>query len=213
LGNYAFYPNRDSLTYSKLYQLEEAENFIRTTLRHPEFCKKWQLVIEMGLTDTVNSYPTNHITYYEFFKKVLITNNLEEKERILIFLQLNSQRFINEGLSTPAFVLQKLLETQLSLRENDRDLVIMQHEIVYTLANQQYKTTSTLTVKGENSQTTAMAKTVGIALGVAAKFILEGKINEVGLHIPIKPSIYLPMLDGLKEAGICFTEQTTNYPL
>jgi hypothetical protein len=30
-----------------------------------------------------------------------------------------------------------------------------------------------------------MAKTVGLPLGIAATLLLEGKINETGLHIPI----------------------------
>jgi hypothetical protein len=34
-----------------------------------------------------------------------------------------------------------------------------------------------------------MAKTVGLPLGIAAKLILEGNINETGLQIPILPSI------------------------
>ncbi|WP_262915450.1 saccharopine dehydrogenase C-terminal domain-containing protein [Niabella ginsengisoli] len=40
LGQYAFYPNRDSSAYATLYGLEEADTFIRTTLRHPDFCKR-----------------------------------------------------------------------------------------------------------------------------------------------------------------------------
>jgi hypothetical protein len=42
IGPLAYYPNRDSLSYIPVYELEEAETFIRTTLRHPDFCKGWK---------------------------------------------------------------------------------------------------------------------------------------------------------------------------
>ena len=63
---------------------------------------------------------------------------------------------------------------------------------------------STLIVKGEDSLHTAMARTVGLPLGIAAKLILEGKIVLSGLHIPILPEIYDPVLAELEKEGICF---------
>jgi saccharopine dehydrogenase-like NADP-dependent oxidoreductase len=61
-------------------------------------------------------------------------------------------------------------------------------------------------VKGENNIRTAMAKTVGLPLGIAAKFILEGKIRETGLRIPVTASIYDPVLNELARHGIDFKE-------
>ena len=46
-----------------------------------------------------------------------------------------------------------------------------------------------------------MAKTVGLPLGIAAKLILENKIQLTGLHIPIIPEIYEPVLKELETAG------------
>ena len=65
---------------------------------------------------------------------------------------------------------------------------------------------SSLIVKGEDSLRTAMAKTVGLPLGIAAKLILQGKIKEMGLRIPIDKEIYEPVLKELKLNGIAFTE-------
>ena len=47
LGRYCFYPNRDSMRYAELYQLENAATFIRTTIRHPLFCSGWQNIINL----------------------------------------------------------------------------------------------------------------------------------------------------------------------
>jgi hypothetical protein len=83
----------------------------------------------------------------------------------------------------------------------------MLHEIEYKLNNQLHKIESTLVVKGEDSIKTAMAKTVGLPLGMAAKLILEEKIKLKGLHIPARREIYTPVLEELKEQGVAFTEK------
>jgi len=49
---------------------------------------------------------------------------------------------------------------------------------------------------------TAMAKTVGLPLGTAAWLVLKGRIDLTGLHIPIVPELYLPVLQELEEQGI-----------
>ena len=65
---------------------------------------------------------------------------------------------------------------------------------------------SCLIVKGEDSLRTAMAKTVGLPLGIAAKLILNETIQLKGLHIPTAKEIYVPVLKELEKAGIIFTE-------
>ena len=51
--------------------------------------------------------------------------------------------------------------------------------------------------EGRKCIRTAMAKTVGLPLGIAARLILENKIILEGLHIPIIPEIYEPVLQEL----------------
>jgi saccharopine dehydrogenase (NADP+, L-glutamate forming) len=67
---------------------------------------------------------------------------------------------------------------------------------------------SSLVVKGENNLRTAMAKTVGLPLGIAAKLILNGKLKLTGLHIPTAKEIYIPVLKELEQYGIKFEEET-----
>ncbi|MFN5134846.1 MAG: saccharopine dehydrogenase C-terminal domain-containing protein, partial [Chitinophagaceae bacterium] len=47
----AWYPNRDSLSYIPLYHLQDTATFIRTTLRYADFCKGWDVVVDLELTD------------------------------------------------------------------------------------------------------------------------------------------------------------------
>ena len=67
------------------------------------------------------------------------------------------------------------------MKETDKDMILMLHEFEYVLNDQNHFLQSSLVVKGENAVRTAMAKTVGLPLGIAAKLILENKIALHGL--------------------------------
>ena len=82
----------------------------------------------------------------------------------------------------------------------------MLHEFEYSIGKQQYAISSSLVVKGEDSLRTAMAKTVGLPLGIAAKLILNGSIRLTGLQIPTSALIYEPVLAELKKYAVEFTE-------
>lgn len=125
----------------------------------------------------------------------------------LFFLGLDdNDTVINKGICSAADILQFAVEKKLSLRPYDRDMIVMLHEIGYENESQWSEIRSSLVVKGENSFRTAMAKTVGLPLGIAAKLILNGKIKLTGLHIPTSKEIYEPVLKELEEHGIKFME-------
>ena len=86
-------------------------------------------------------------------------------------------------------------------------MVIMLHEIEYLKGNKKYKSTSSLIVTGDDDVHTAMAKTVGLPLGIAAKLILNGTIQLKGLHIPVEKEIYEPVLRELRKHSIIFQEE------
>lgn len=212
-GRLAWYPNRDSLPYTPLYGLEESSTFIRTTLRHPDFCAGWKKIVELNLTDETKQYDTNEMNYKTFFEMHLQQNGFTDTDTIpgaetalLAYLGLYENEKINNGSCTAADILQMAVEKKLMLKPEDKDLIIMMHEIGYEFKTQSHKITSALMVKGENSLHTAMAKTVGLPLGIAAVLILQGKISLTGLHIPIVPEIYGPVLEELRKEGIVFRE-------
>jgi saccharopine dehydrogenase-like NADP-dependent oxidoreductase len=91
-------------------------------------------------------------------------------------------------------------------------MIVMLHEIEYRVQDACFCVHSSLVVKGEDNLRTAMAKTVGLPLGIAAKLILQGGIREQGLHIPIIPSIYEPVLHELQGHGIAFKEKISTIP-
>ncbi len=228
LGQLAYYPNRDSLSYKDVYKLNNATTFIRTTLRHTDFVIGWAQIIHLKLTDELPFYQTNNITISQFFNKHLkrfdlysVYNDIINDSFLLknqfAFLFTDDTIFINKGFCCAADVLQFIIEQKLVLQTNDKDMVVMQHDINYdeTLheikdtPTAKFKVSSTLIVIGENNVNTAMAKTVGLPLGIAAKMIIENKIPLRGLKIPIYKEIYKPVLNELKNWGIAFNETIT----
>jgi saccharopine dehydrogenase-like NADP-dependent oxidoreductase len=223
IGKLGYYPNRDSISYIQLYGLEQAHTFIRTTLRYPDFISGWRHIIRLGLTDETVCYDTDGLTLGAFFQQffaqhgydVLLpsihhSNTMQTLVSQLHFLGTRDDNtLINKGRCSAADVLQFVLEQKLMLLPADKDMVVMQHDIVYRRDGQLRRVLSNLIVKGEDALKTAMAKTVGLPLGIAAKLILNGTITTTGLQIPIIPDIYKPVLAELAANGIVFTEKET----
>jgi len=127
----------------------------------------------------------------------------------LFFLGMDDDdTMINKGFCSAADVMELALQKKLGLQPDDKDMIVMLHEIESEVGNRKSEIKSSLVVKGEDSLRTAMAKTVGLPLGIAAKLILNGTIQLTGLHIPTKKEIYEPVLKELEEHGIKFHEET-----
>lgn len=210
---WGYYPNRNSLDYLPLYKLKKCETFIRTTLRDIHFLEGWKKIVELKLTDEEKLYETRELSYKDFFIMHCEKYEINESSftdsflHQIHYLGLNSEENINHGLCSAADVLQTAMEKNLSLKETDKDMIVMFHEIEYIKNNKKYKVESSLIVKGEDATLTAMAKTVGLPLGIAAKLILENKIQLRGLYLPTVKEIYLPVLDELEKEGIVFEEK------
>lgn len=206
-GKYGYYPNRNSLQYIETYQLEGITDFVRTTIRHSDFFKGWQFIIDMGLTDETIFDLAPQTTIQQWFsqqKQISIQDPIVQEQ--INYLDFKSDRLIPSHLNNNAAILQWILEQKWQLAHDDKDLIIMVHEFEYELNGQKHHLQSDLVVEGMDDQFTAMAKTVGLPLAIAACLYLEGKIQLEGLHIPIYPEIYQPVLATLKEEGIQFKE-------
>ncbi|MGG9972155.1 saccharopine dehydrogenase C-terminal domain-containing protein [Ferruginibacter sp. SUN002] len=201
IGKLAYYPNRDSLSYIPTYKLKSAETFERTTLRYPQFCTGWDTIVQAGLTNDIDAIGTN-ISFAKWSSSIIPFVNETNKE-MLQYLGLFDDVLIPSTAKTSADVLQYLLETKLIMQPHDKDMIVMLHEIEYNNS----KIESSLIVKGEDNLRTAMAKTVGLPLGIAAKLILNDVIKLRGLHIPTTKEIYEPVLKELENFGVVFNEK------
>lgn len=210
-GTWGWYPNRDSLSYAKLYQLENTSSFIRTTLRHPDFIYGWKFLVDNGFTKHYG-YDTTNMSYADFFK--LHLKNIPQDQKLHYLLQAlgnDDHTLINKGVCTSDYILQSIIEKKWALQPNDKDMIIMMHDIQYTINNKAQQLKSCLVVKGENSTHTAMAKTVGLPLAIATTLILQGKLKLRGLHIPISREVYDPVLKSLADQEIKFKDYTNSY--
>lgn len=224
----AWYPNRDSISYATLYNLETASTFIRTTLRYAAFCRGWDVVCHLGLTDTddeneikglktinewmhfkLNGIELRDMTWMEYLKLYVAEEYQAEVTEQFDFLDLFEVKPIPATAKSSADILQYLLETRLVLNAKDKDMIVMLHEIEWRTGSSESGVKSLLVVKGDDSLRTAMAKTVGLPLGIAAKMILKKQIQLKGLHIPVLKEIYEPVLKELQSHGIRFSEEET----
>lgn len=214
----SWYPNRDSLSYMKLYELERCETFIRTTLRYPSFIRGWNKIVALDLTNSDDTSKIANVhTWKDWFDLKLnefahkTQSDLsdfmnEEFTNQIQFLGLNSNENLPKKEVPSSELLLNLLEKKWHIQPEDKDMVVMMHEIGYECSGVHHEIKSSLVVYGENELDTAMSKTVGLPLGIMAKLILTDSINLTGLHIPVLPEIYEPVLEELKLCGIEFRE-------
>jgi len=90
----------------------------------------------------------------------------------------------------------------------ERDLLVMQHKFIARYPDRTEKTTSTMIDYGILHGDSSMCRLVGLPVAVAAKMILQGKIDLVGVQVPVVSEIYEPVLAELKQMGISFNEKT-----
>jgi saccharopine dehydrogenase (NADP+, L-glutamate forming) len=222
-GTFEAYANRDSNSYIKPYGLTSASTVLRGTLRRKGFCESWDHLIQLGLTDdTLIIQSSEHITWRELTEALLPpgTNSTEKKLCHLLGITPSGKAFkklqwlgilSNEPVAipraTPAAALQHLLQRKWKLEEGELDMIVMQHQISYTLKGKSHQIKSSLVVKGEDETYTAMSKTVGLPMAICAKLILKGAIRQYGVHMPTMADIYKPVLDELDQMGISFFEE------
>ena len=222
-GDFEVYANRDSLSYRKTYGLEDIPSMYRGTIRRPGFSKAWNVFVRLGATeDNYIIEDSENMTYRQFInsflrydpdmpveiklKQYCVNSADPEVFKKLEWLGIFDNRKIGLKRATPAQILQKLLLEKWGMDPEDRDLLIMQHEFKYSIGNQEKMIVSAMAFEGENQEKTAMAITVGLPLAITTKLLMQGKIQNTGVIVPIKKEIYKPVLDELKSFGIKFVE-------
>ena len=228
-GKFEAYANRDSLKYRSVYGLNNIPTMYRGTIRKVGFSRAWNIFVQLGMTD--DSYiieDSENMSYRDFVNLFLAyspSDSVELKLRSylkidqddvmwekLIELDLfNPKKKIGIENATPAQMLQKILEDSWTLQEDDKDMIVMQHLFGYEIDGKKHQIESSLTVIGENQTYTAMAKTVGLPVGIAALKILKGEIKTPGVQLPITKEVYEPILKELENYGIKFTEKEVPY--
>jgi len=238
VGELEGYPNRDSLSYRAPYGLADIPSIIRGTLRRPGYCGAWQALVGLGLTDDTTRLPAAGAprTWAALVAGLLPAAPAESTDkqakseaatalavRAAAYLRLDPHGpemtrlvwlglFENHPLGRAEATLAELLEHRLAekwqLQPHDRDLIVLQHQFTYQLDEQARRLTSSLAVTGDDATHTAMAKTVGLPLGMAVRRLARGLVAARGVVIPTAAELYEPILAELAaDYGIAFTEE------
>ncbi len=223
-GRYDGYANRDSLGYRALYGLENISTMLRGTLRNEGFCSAWDVLVQLGCTDDTYMMEgvaaMTHRSFLNAFLGYHAEQMLEEKMAHQFDIALGGgemQRLIWSGLfsdtpvglkqGTPAQILEHILNKKWRLQPKDKDLIVMWHRFKFKKDNTNHEIQATLVAKGDDAIHTAMAKTVGLPLGIAAKLLLDEKIKARGVVVPVTSEFYNPILSELKGLGVELVER------
>jgi saccharopine dehydrogenase-like NADP-dependent oxidoreductase len=222
-GQFEAYANRDSLLYRNQYNLDDIPTILRGTLRYPGYAEAWGALVPIGLTNAdCPILDSGTITYHELMEAFAPSGPGSVKDRIaqlldvepnsdvmnrLVWLGLFRKKKIQLRDATPALILERLLLDKWKLKPEDKDLIVMQHQIDYELDGKTFRDISNLTMKGTDATDTAMSRLVGLPMGIFTRLICEGKIKSTGVHIPTMKEVYEPVLEEMKEYGLEFTHQ------
>ncbi len=228
-GRFEGLANRDSLKYRSVYGLDSIKTLYRGTLRRVGFSKAWNMFVQLGMTDdTYTLQGSEEMSYRDFVNSFLPyspTDSVELKtrynlkidqddvmwEKLLELDIYNPHKKIGIKNATPAQALQKILEEKWTLAPNDKDMIVMYHKFGYEIEGKTNQIDSTMVHLGEDQTYTAMAKTVGLPVGIATLKILNKEITTTGVLRPITKEIYDPILKELAENGIVFKEKEREY--
>ena len=228
-GKFEGYANRDSLKYKSVYGLDNILTLYRGTIRRVGFSRAWNVFVQLGMTD--DSYTmenSEHMSYRDFTNSFLAYNPNDSVElKLRHYLKIDQDDIVweklveldifnktkNVGLknATPAQILEKILSDKWSLKNDDKDMIVMQHLFGYELNGEKHQIESSMVCLGDNQIYTAMAKTVGLPVAIATLKILNKEITSPGVQIPINKEVYEPILKELEENGIVFKEKKVMY--
>jgi len=227
IGPLEAYANRDSLSYMKSFRLNHLHTMIRGTLRYPGWSETWGPIVRLGLpNETLRIPDLADRTYAEVVQMFLPLNvkGVPLDQRVAAFLQISPTGRIMENLhwlgllsnerigckgDTAAAMLVHLLQTKLPLTPEMRDMIVLVHELEVEYPDNDRspeRIHSTLVVEGEAGGGTAMARSVGLPVVIAAKLLLGGELSLTGTLIPTHPAVYAPILQRIEWAGLRFKE-------
>jgi len=224
LGEFEGYPNRNSLPYKEIYGIEDTDTILRGTFRYPGWSPTLKAIVDL---DFLNEEPRSGLsgkTYRDLMSHLVGAGPEDDVKartaaklglavddhriRRLEWLGLFSDTPLPEGVENSLDMLCHIMESRMQYGERERDMIILQHNFIADYDDRKEHITSTLIDYGIPGGSSSMARTVGLPAAIATTMILHDEIKEPGVHIPIKPGIYNPILNELAKVGIRFEEKT-----
>ncbi len=222
LGTFEAYANKDVSRYVKPYGLPEDVSFYRGLLRFSGYCNNMRHFWKLDLLNDKEQLDWKGKTFKDYaafligtkptdklvddFSKYLGVDHLSDIMMRLKWLGIFEVEQIETKNGSKLDVFIELLLKKLTYAPGETDMTIIHVDILAELpGGKQEHRTATMVADGEPNGDSAMAKAVGLPPAIAAKFILEGKIKETGVHMPpTLPYLYKPFMEELAVYGFEF---------
>ena len=223
VGTLEVYPNRDSMGYIELYGLEGVETMFRGTLRYPGWCVAVKQLVDLGWLDMDERDDLVGKTYSQLLRQ-LLGQSSDGDLRLAVAAKLDIPAD-HDGIKRMDYVglfgdepvpaagtsyldaLCPLLEKKLAYAERERDMLAMVHQFDIVAADgTSRKVTSTMVDYGIPGGNSSMSRTVSLPAAIATHMILSRDIKMTGVHVPVIPEIYEPVLNELETMDIKVVE-------
>lgn len=223
VGELEVYPNRDSLPYTDLYGIPETETIFRGTFRYDKWCEIIDAFKAINLL-SYDKFNVEGMTYADFMAKMIDAGNSDDiKKKVaeklnialdsnpiiaLEWLGLFSSEPMNRKEDSAFEIVSDIMIEKMMISEGERDMVVMQHTFLAEYPDgKQEIIKSRMLDFGTLKTDTSIARTVALPAACAVEMLLEGKIKTTGVHIPVIPEIYNPILDHLETMDIKMIEE------
>ncbi len=222
LGEFEAYPNRDSFPYREAYGISDAATMYRGTLRNLGWCDTLAKIVALGFLDD-QPRDVSGQSYAQFIRRLMPANapqtgNIKADLAAYLGLEVSSKvvsdlawlgLFDDTPIAAPGSRISPLdlltgaMLARMQYDPSERDLLVLVHHFNASFPDgRKEQISSTLVAFGQPNGDTAMARTVSLPAAIGVDLILQGQVQATGVHAPMTPDWYEPILAGLKELGI-----------
>jgi saccharopine dehydrogenase-like NADP-dependent oxidoreductase len=236
VGRLEVYPNRDSLAYKEVYGIPEAQTVFRGTFRYKGWCETLDVIKQLNLI-SAETFDMTGMTYADLVLRQIGIKQLTKndgtplknyhindiREAVANFLAipsgahaLNALEWLglfdtepmNRKVDSSFEVTSDLMIEKMNLGLYERDMVVLQHTFLAGYSDGRKEVIrSRMLDYGTLATDTSIARTVALPAAMGVDMILTGRIQSKGVHIPVIPEIYMPILEQLEEMNIKMVEE------
>jgi len=223
IGKLDVYPNRDTLAYQMIYGIPEARTVFRGTFRYKGWCETLDVMKQLNLI-SCDHFDMKGMTYADMIAHqtgMKSSSGIQQQVAAYLDIPLTSYALdaidwlglfkaepMGRGIDSTFEVTSDLMINKMGLGPDERDMVALQHTFLAGYSNGMKEVIrSRMLDFGTRATDTSIARTVSLPAAIGAEMILLGEITAKGVHIPVIPEIYNPVLDQLENMNIRMVEE------